>query len=134
MLRRLLLFVLVALVAAAPAAAGTIVVSLTFQPGKLAVKAPAAALSPSAAVQVQVAVADGRGSGSGWTLRSSVPVSVVSITARCAASSTCTLPKAATAPDGNVVLRAAHDTGMGVMSLVVTLAAAPAAPVSFSVR
>jgi hypothetical protein len=133
-LRRVLLTVLVALVAAAPATAGTIVVSLTFVPGKLVVKAPPTALSPAGTVQVPVTVADGRGNGKGWTLRSSVPVSVVSITARCAATSTCTLPAAAGSPAGRTVLRAAPGTGMGVMQLVVTLAAADAAAVTFGIR
>ena len=84
-------------------------------------------------------VADGRGSGKGWTLRlaTSRPVTVTSITARCAAGSTCTLPRAAQGPNGSVVLRAAHDTGMGVLNLVVTVAALPdgakPVPVAFTV-
>ena len=125
MLRRLVLFVCAALVLAAPAAAGTIVVKLSFVPGKLAVKA--APVSVDGTVQVPVTVADGRGSGAGWTLRlaSGRPVTVTSITARCAASSTCTLPRAAESPSGAVVLRAARDSGMGVMNLVVTIAALP---------
>lgn len=134
LLRRLLLTMLVALVVAAPAAAGTIVVTLTFQPGKLVVKAPAVAVSPGRTVQVRVAVADGRGNGKGWTLRSSVPVSVVSVTARCAADSTCTLPQAAGAPSGRTILHAAPGTGMGVMDLVVTLAAADSTALAFSAR
>jgi hypothetical protein len=74
--------------------------------------------------------------GNGWTLKvnSASPVRVVGITARCAANSTCTLPTAVTMPSGNIVLRAAPDTGMGVMNLVVTLAAqSGSTPVSFSV-
>jgi hypothetical protein len=134
MLRRLLLTSCATLVLAAPAAAGTIVVRLSFVPGKLAVKAPPASVSGT--VQVPVTVADGRGSGAGWTLKvsSSAPVRVVGITARCAANSTCTLPTAASAPSGNVVLRAARDSGMGVMNLVVTLASTGGStPVSFTV-
>jgi hypothetical protein len=121
-------------VLAAPAGAGTIVVKLSFVPGKLAVKAPPA--SVAGPVQVPVTIADGRGTGAGWTLKvgSSVPVRVVGITARCAANSTCTLPTAAAAPSGNVVLRAARDSGMGVMNLVVTLASTSGStPVSFTV-
>jgi hypothetical protein len=39
-----------------------------------------------------------------------------------------------TTPSGNIVLRAARDTGMGVMNLVVTLAPqSGSTPVSFSV-
>lgn len=134
MLRRLVLFVCAALVLAAPAAAGTIVVKLSFVPGKLAVKA--APVSVDGTVQVPVTIADGRGSGAGWTLKvsSDASVRVVAITARCAANSTCTLPTAASAPSGNVVLRAARDSGMGVMNLVVTLeATSGATPVSFTV-
>lgn len=134
MLRRLVLSACAELVLAAPAAAGTIVVKLSFVPGKLAVKAAPASVDGT--VQVPVTIADGRGSGDGWTLKvsSAVPVRVVSITARCAANSTCTLPTAASAPSGNVVLHAARDSGMGVMNLVVTLASSSGAtPVSFTV-
>ena len=133
-MRRFLPLVLAALVLAAPAGAGTIVVKLTFVPGKLAVKSAPATVSGTR--QVPVTIADGRGSGEGWTLRvnSAKPVTVVGITARCAAGSTCTLPTAATGPSGGVVLRAARDSGMGVMNLVVTLAAQTSStPVSFSV-
>jgi hypothetical protein len=134
MLRRILIPALAALVLAAPAGAGTIIVKLTFVPGKLAVKAAPATVSGTR--QVAVTIADGRGSGEGWTLKvsSARPVAVVGITARCAANSTCTLPTAASGPSGSVVLRAARDSGMGVMNLVVTLAAqSGSTPVSFSV-
>lgn len=123
-----------ALALAAPAGAGTIIVKLSFVPGKLAVKAPATSVSGT--VQVPVTIADGRGSGAGWTLKvsSTDPVRVVAITARCASNSTCTLPTAASAPSGNVVLRAARDTGIGVMNLIVTLSSTGGAtPVSFTV-
>jgi hypothetical protein len=133
-LRRISITVLAALFLAAPAGAGTIIVKLTFVPGKLAVKAAPTTVAGTA--QVPVTIADGRGNGQGWTLKvnSSSPVRVVGITARCAANSTCTLPTAATAPSGNIVLRAAPDTGMGVMNLVVTLAAqSGSTPVSFTV-
>jgi hypothetical protein len=134
MLRRVLLSACAALVLAAPAGAGTIVVKLSFVPGKLAVKAAPASVAGT--VQVPVTIADGRGSGAGWTLKvsSAAPVRVLGITARCAAGSTCTLPTAATGPSGNVVLRAARDSGMGVMNLVVTLASTGGStPVSFTV-
>src|SRR3954452_14407123 len=119
--RRML--ILAALALAAPAEAGTIVVELTFLPGKLAVKSAPATVSGTRAVPVTVA--DGRGSGDGWTLevRSSELVRVTGITARCAAGSTCTLPRAAAGASGNVILHARRDSGMGVMNLVVTLAA-----------
>src|SRR3954453_18476978 len=120
MLRRILIPVLAALVLAAPAGAGTIIVKLTFVPGKLAVRSAPATVSGTR--EVPVTIADGRGSGAGWTLkvRSSKPVQLVGITARCAAGSTCPLPAAAGTPAGSVVLRAARDSGMGVMNLVVT--------------
>jgi hypothetical protein len=133
-LRRILITVLAALFLAAPAGAGTIIVKLTFAPGKLAVKAAPTTVAGTA--QVPVTIADGRGNGNGWTLRvnSASTVRVVGITARCAANSTCTLPTAVSTPSGNIVLRAAHDTGMGVMNLVVTLAAdSGSTPVSFTV-
>ena len=90
--RRMLIPVLAALALAVPAEAGTIVVELTFLPGKLAVTSAPATVSGTRAVPLTVA--DGRGSGGGWTLevRSSKPVRVAGITARCAAGSTCTLP------------------------------------------
>ncbi|HEX4680575.1 MAG TPA: hypothetical protein VH210_15350 [Gaiellaceae bacterium] len=133
-LRRTSITVLAALFLAAPAGAGTIIVKLTFVPGKLAVKA--APTTVSGTTQVPVTIADGRGSGDGWTLKvnSADPVRVVGITARCAANSTCTLPSAVSTPSGTIVLRAARDSGMGVMNLVVTLAPqAGSTPVSFSV-
>ena len=134
MLRRLVISACAALVLAAPAGAGTIIVKLSFVPGKLAVKAAPASVAGT--VQVPVTIADGRGSGAGWTLKvsSSSPVTVVGITARCAANSTCTLPTAASTPSGNIVLRAARDSGMGVMNLVVTLeSSSGSTPVSFTV-
>jgi hypothetical protein len=134
MSRRIFLTVLAALFLAAPAGAGTIIVKLTFVPGTLAVKAPATTVSGTR--EIPVTIADGRGNGSGWTLKvsSAKPVTVVGITARCAGNSTCTLPTAASGPAGSIVLRAARDSGMGVMNLVVTLAAqSGSTPVSFSV-
>ena len=133
-LRRISITVLAALFLAAPAGAGTIIVKLTFVPGKLAVKAVPTTVAGTE--QVPVTIADGRGNGSGWTLKvnSASPVRVVGISARCAGNSTCTLPSAVSTPSGNIVLRAAHDSGMGVMNLVVTLASqSGSTPVSFSI-
>ncbi|MEA2426004.1 MAG: hypothetical protein QOH13_2414 [Thermoleophilaceae bacterium] len=133
-LRRISISVLAALFLAAPAGAGTIIVKLTFVPGKLAVKAQPTTVAGTE--QVPVTIADGRGNGNGWTLKvnSASAVRVVGITARCAANSTCTLPTAVSTPSGNIVLRAARDSGMGVMNLVVTLAAqSGSTPVSFTV-
>ena len=133
-LRRLLITVLAALFLAAPAGAGTIIVKLTLVPGKLAMKAAPTTVAGTA--QVPVTIADGRGNGNGWTLKvnSADPVRDVGITARCAANSTCTLPTAVSTPSGNIVLRAARDSGMGVMNLVVTLESqSGATPVSFTV-
>jgi hypothetical protein len=134
MLRRVLLTLLATLVLAAPAGAGTIVVRLTFVPGKLAVKAAPAMVSGTR--RVTLTVADGRGTGAGWTLKatSKRPLTVIGIAARCAAGSTCTVPTAAVSPSRGVVLRAARGTGMGVMKIAVTLAAPPGpTAVSFSI-
>ena len=133
-LRRIFISVLAALFLAAPAGAGTIIVKLTFVPGKLAVKAAPTLVAGT--TQVPVTIADGRGNGNGWTLKVNAanPVRVVGITARCAANSTCTLPTAVSTPSGSIVLRAARDSGMGVMNLVVTLASdSGSTPVSFTV-
>jgi hypothetical protein len=128
MLRRILLTSVVSLLLlAGPAAAGSIVVTLTFSPGKLLVKSAPESATAAGSVQVPVTIADGRGNGRGWTLRavSSAPVRVISVTARCAQGSTCTLPRDTQGPSGAVALRASHDTGMGVINLVVTVAALP---------
>jgi hypothetical protein len=138
-LRRILIGVSAALLTAGPAGAGTIVVELSFAPGKLVARSAPAAASANGAVQVPVTVADGRGNGKGWTLRlvANRPLTVTSITARCAAGSSCTLPRAARAPSGSIVLQAARDTGMGVITLVVTVAPLPRGavpvPVGFTV-
>lgn len=116
MLRRTLICSLCALLLAGPASAGDIVVKLGLAPGKLRATAV-----QSGARTVLVTIADGRGSGAGWTLRSSEPVVVTGISAHCASSSTCTLPRAVEPPSGNVVLHVARDSGMGVMQLEVTL-------------
>ena len=138
-MRRLLIPILSALVLAAPAGAGTIIVKLSFAAGKLSVAAPAATATAAGSVQVPVTIADGRGSGKGWTLRvvASRSVTITRITARCAANSTCKLPTEATTPTGDIVLQAAHDSGMGVMNLTVTVAplssGSPATPLTFTV-
>jgi hypothetical protein len=138
-LRRILIGLSAALLTAGPAGAGTIVVELSFAPGKLVAKSAPAAASTKGAVQVPVTVADGRGNGEGWTLRLTAnrPLTVTSITARCARGSTCTLPRAVQSPSGSIVLRAARDTGIGVIDLVVTVAPLPRgaapAPVGFTV-
>lgn len=133
-LRRTLIVFLAGLVLAAPAGAGTIVVTLHFAPGKLAVAFAPVTATPGSTVRVPVTIADGRGNGAGWTLamRSSA-LRVVSITAACAANSTCTLPKASGGPSGSTVLTAAKGTGMGIMRLVVTLSATTRTAVSFKV-
>ena len=134
-LRRALIGCLVALVLAAPAGAGTIVVKLGLAPGKLSVASTHPSLAAGGTVSVTVKVADGRGSGKGWTLRfaNASGLAVTSITARCASNSTCTLPAAVGTPAGGTVLEAAHDTGMGIIQLVVTVRASQAARVGFTV-
>lgn len=135
MLRRTLIGFLVALALAAPASAGQIVVKLGLAPGKLSVASTHPSLAAGATTAVTVKVADGRGSGKGWTLRfaKATGLSVTSITARCASNSTCTLPSAAAGPSGSTVLQAAHDTGMGIIELVVTVHASQPARVGFAV-
>jgi hypothetical protein len=138
-LRRVLIALSLALLTAGPAGAGTIVVKLSFAPGKLIAKSAPAAASENGPVQVPVTIADGRGSGKGWTLRlgASRAVTVTSLTARCAAGSTCTLPRAAQGPSGSIVLQAGRDSGMGVLNLVVTVAPLPPGakpvPITFTV-
>jgi hypothetical protein len=135
-LRRRLIGVLVlALLTAGPAAGGTITVNLALTPGALTVKAPLARAATVGRVSLPVTVADGRGHGNGWTLRiaGTPSVTVVSITARCAAGSTCTLPTSVGKPSGATVLRAAKGSGMGVIDLVVTLSAPTTSAVSFTV-
>lgn len=126
---------MLALLVAAPAGAGTIVVRLTLAPGKLAVASPPTRAAAGSTVAVRVEIADGRGSGKGWTLRfaNATGLTVTGITARCASNSTCTLPRAARAPSGATVLEALHDTGMGIVELVVKVRASAAANVAFSV-
>ena len=135
MLRRTLILSLVALVLAAPAGAGSIIVKLGLAPGKLTVASTHPTLAAGASTAVTVKVADGRGNGKGWTLRfaNAAGLTVTSITARCASNSTCTLPSAVGTPAGSTVLQAAHDTGMGIIQLVVTVRASSAARVGFTV-
>lgn len=135
MLRRLLIAIAVVLLAAGPASAGTIVVKLSLTPGKLAVAAAPARAAAGTTVAIPVKVADGRGSGKGWTLRFAAAngLTVTGITARCASNSTCTLPTAVGTPSGTTVLRSLHDTGMGIIDLVVTVRAGAATGVAFTV-
>jgi hypothetical protein len=135
----LLISVFAALAITAPAFGGTIAVTLGLASGGLSVQAPAVAARADQAVQIPVTIADARGTGGGWALKlaSPTPVTVTAITARCASNSTCTLPKASTAPDGATLLQVAPGTGMGVMELDVTIAPLGAGktpvPVAFSV-
>jgi hypothetical protein len=138
-MRRLVIPCFAALVLAAPACADSIGVSLTFAPGKLSLAAPSATATEMGATLIPVTISDARGSGRGWTLRISAgrPVTISRVTARCADGSTCRLPAEARKASGSVVLEARHGTGMGVVSLVVTVAAlpagTPATPLAFSV-
>jgi hypothetical protein len=134
-LRRLLIGpAVLALLAAGPAAAGTIRVNLGLTPGALNVRAASVTVPSAGQVSLPVTVADGRGHGNGWALKvaGSANVTVVSITARCAARSTCTLPASVGKPSGATVLRAAKGTGMGVIDLVVTLSAPAKSAISFT--
>lgn len=132
-LRRTLVCGLAALVLAAPAAADAIGVTLGLVPGTLTAHAQPTAVDGTAAIAVRVA--DGRGNGHGWTLqlRSGTGVTVTGITATCAPHSTCTLPTMVGEPSGTTVLRAAQDTGMGVIDLSVTVQTSARTTVRFAV-
>ena len=116
-LRRLAVASFAALLLAAPAAAGDIRVTLGFQAGTLGVRAPRVQLGGS--VQVPVTVVDARGSGAGWQLRLAGGGTITRLSARCAAGSTCTLPKGAI--DGSTFTVARH-SGMGKIELTATIA------------
>ena len=137
MKKRLLPIVAAAvLLAAGPAAGGNVAVGLALRSGGLSLRAPALAALPGRAVQVPLTLADARGTGAGWTLALNGPaaVTISSISVRCAAGSTCTLPKAG---GGTGILHATRDSGMGVMQLVVTVAplrqGSASVPLDFSV-
>jgi hypothetical protein len=134
-LRRTLIAIVIALVVAGPAGAGNIVVRLGLTPGKLSVASAPASVAAGATRSITVKVADGRGTGKGWTLRfaNATGLQVTGITARCASNSTCTLPTSVGSPSGATVLRSLHDTGMGIVDLVVTVRASAAASVAFAV-
>jgi hypothetical protein len=139
LLRLALLGSALALAAAAPAFAGNVAVTIELKTGSLTLQAPQLSATAGKSTRVPIVVADGRGNGAGWTLQLSSPknVAITSITARCAPSSTCTLPRAIGTPNGTAILHVAPDSGMGVMDLVVTVApldqSAGAVPLSFSV-
>ncbi len=134
MVRFALAGILIACTLAASASAGTIVVKLTLVPGKLTLQAKPLTIAKGTS-SLKVSVADARRTGAGWTLRFTrgTGMTVIGITARCAAHATCTLPTAAARPSGRIVLRAAKATGMGAMKLVVTVRAAKATTVGFAV-
>jgi hypothetical protein len=136
MTRRVIACGLAALVLAAPAGAGSIVVRLGAAAGRLSVKAAPATVSAGGIASVHVTVRDGRGNGNGWMLRlkSGPAVTVTAITATCASDSTCTLPVAAGTPSGATVLRAMRGTGLGVIDLTVTVRAAADGVVAFTIR
>ncbi len=136
-MRRLLIAIpVLALLAAGPAMAGNINVGLALHSGGLTLQVPTVRALAGRSVQVPLTLADARGTGAGWTLEldASAPVTITAITARCAAGSTCTLPKAA---DAAGILQAARDSGMGVIQLVVTVAplhsGSASVPLAFSV-
>jgi hypothetical protein len=116
-----------------PAAADTIGVTLGLATGGLTVHAQPTVVDGTATVAVRVA--DARGNGNGWTLRlrTGTGVTVTGITATCAPHSTCTLPTMVGEPSGTTVLRAAQDTGMGVIDLRVTVQTPASTTVRFAV-
>jgi hypothetical protein len=113
-------------------------IRLSLQRGALKVTAPAVAATASGTKSVTVTVTDARGSGAGWSLRllAAQPVSVMRVTTRCAAHSTCALPRASGLGPSPLVLHSLTGSGMGVIKLTVTLArlsSGPAVPVKFAV-
>ena len=127
MFRRLAATGLVALATAAPAVAGDISVTFGIRTGALGVQAVPASLGGT--VQVPVTVVDARGNGKGWELRLSgqgAPT-IGSITVRCAAGSTCTLPQARVSLPAAIgskptpVFAAAARSGLGAVVLVLTV-------------
>lgn len=133
MLRRILFCGFVALLLAAPAASDTIGVTLRLAAGDLTARAQPTVVDGTATIAVRVG--DARGSGDGWTLRfrTGSGVTVSGITASCAAHSTCRLPTAVGTPSGTTVLRAARDTGMGVIELQVTVRTTTPTTVRFAI-
>lgn len=82
-------------------------------------------------LEMPVTVVDARGSGAGWQLRlvGARMRQVVSVVARCAPKSTCTLPHAVPSSDPRLVFEAAPASGMGRIDLKITLERTGAAPV-----
>ena len=116
MVRRTLLVLLAAAASASPATAGDIGVSLGARPGTLHAKA--ARVQLGSLVDVPVSVVDARGNGAGWVLRLAGGATITRVVARCAARSTCTLPRGRVSGD---TLVAGANTGMGAMELTVTV-------------
>ena len=113
-------------------------VKLKLAGGALSVSAPDASAVVGASVNVRFTVTDARGTGDGWSLQlsSERPVTVSKLVVRCAPDSTCTLPSAAGLAKLPTILRANQASGMGVFTVVATLAplkAGPAVPVRFAV-
>src|SRR2546421_11815823 len=88
-MRRLLSICLLALVFAAPAAAGDAHVKLGFAGGGLSLTTG----GTDAAGRIPLTVRDARGTGAGWELRVHGTATVASVLIRCSAGSTCTLPR-----------------------------------------
>jgi hypothetical protein len=145
-LRLAVLSVLAAVCAAAiwalarPAVAQPRAIRLSLRRGALAVAAPSVTATANGSKTVLLIVTDARGSGAGWTLRviAARPVTVTSVSTKCSARSTCTLPRATGLGPAPRVLRSLAGSGMGVVRLTVTIArlarGTPNTPVTFAVR
>jgi hypothetical protein len=110
---------LAALVASAPALAGDVTVKLGFSSGGLSLAADKGGA---------LKLVDARGTGAGWQLRLTTrqAVTVTQISVRCAAGSTCTLPRTVTSyplvvspGTPTTILSAAGRSGMGALQIVV---------------
>lgn len=113
-------------------------VKLKLVSGVLSVSAPSVSAVVGKAVTVKFTVVDARGTGAGWSLQVSSPraVTVSKLVVSCAPSSTCTLPAASGLARQPLLLRARQASGMGVFTVVATLAplkTGPSAPVRFLV-
>ena len=121
--RRFLFLVAIALAVAAPAAADDAGVTGQVRPGSLSL-ARVAVHGGSASLVVR----DGRGSGAGWRL-TMTRADPAEIRIRCAAASTCTLPRPVPSrADGTIVI-ARHGGGMGSVQVLVSLRSQSARPV-----
>jgi hypothetical protein len=137
--------VLVALTTAGAASGADVHVVLSVNPGPLTLGTANAvssgAHSSSGLRRIAITVTDARGSGTGWRLEThplgttTGAVTVVGIDVRCAARSTCSLPRAPVALPAKLtvsrptlVLAARKGEGMGSIEIILTVATSSTDP------